>query len=180
MTAKNIAQSLDNFIDSYLQSPIELTVEFDNDWLSPCTKQDCKDGDTITWRPVKQEGENSFTAMEAALELKMDEQLKTFYCRYYADHFEAVAAQGSLSLLQVWNKDDFERLQQNLIGHVLMKRKLRQAETLFFALTDEEDFIISVLNSTGEVVLEQVGKEPKEVLASDLTSFIQSLTPYSD
>ncbi|MGB2426832.1 MAG: SecY-interacting protein Syd, partial [Alteromonas sp.] len=74
MNAKNIAQSLDNFIDSYLQSPIELTVEFDNDWLSPCTKQDCKDGDTITWRPVKQEGENSFTAMEAALELKMDEQ----------------------------------------------------------------------------------------------------------
>ncbi|MDM7860227.1 SecY-interacting protein [Alteromonas sp. ASW11-36] len=178
MTEKNIAQCLDNFIDQYMQLPAKHKVEFDSDWLSPCTAPDHTDGEYVNWRPVEQAGENSFAGMEEALELGMNEQLKSYYCRYYADHFEAMAARGPLSLLQVWNKDDFERLQQNLVGHVLMKRKLKQAETLFFALTDEEDFIISVLNSTGEVVLERVGKEPQEVLATDLASFIAQLKPH--
>ena len=58
-----------------------------------------------------------------------------------------------------------------------MKRRLRQRDTLFFAVTDEDDFVLSVLNETGEVVLERVGKEPQEILATDLTSFLQSLKP---
>ncbi len=50
---------------------------------------------------------------------------------------------------------DFERLQQNLIGHILMKQKLKQAITLFFAVTDEDDIILSVNNNTGEVWAEK-------------------------
>ena len=82
---------------------------------------------------------------------------------------------GACELLQVWNEEDFERLQQNLIGHLLMKKRLKQAPTLFFALTDEDDFVLSVLNSTGEVVLEQVGRPPQKVISPSLPAFIATL-----
>jgi SecY interacting protein Syd len=80
-------------------------------------------------------------------------------------------------LLQPWNQGDFERLQQNLVGHILMKRRLKQPETFFIALTDEDDFILTVHNTSGEVMLEQVGLLPKEVVAPNLAEFLQSIQP---
>jgi len=59
----------------------------------------------------------------------------------------------------------------------LMKKRLKQAPTLFFALTDEDDFVLSVLNETGEVVLEQVGRPPKEIISPSLGDFIATLSP---
>ena len=59
----------------------------------------------------------------------------------------------------------------------MMKRRLRQPVTLFFALTDDENFILSVDNETGEVVLEPVGKPATQVIASSLAAFIEGLTP---
>ena len=58
-----------------------------------------------------------------------------------------------------------------------MKKRLKQEPTLFFALTDEDDFVLSVLNSTGEVVLEQVGRPPKKVISPSLPEFIATLRP---
>ncbi len=58
-----------------------------------------------------------------------------------------------------------------------MKRRLKQPETLFVALPDEDDFILRVDNSSGEVMLEQVGLLPKEVVAANLADFIHSLQP---
>jgi SecY interacting protein Syd len=80
-------------------------------------------------------------------------------------------------LLQPWNQGDFERLQQNLVGHILMKRRLKQPETFFIALTDEDDFILTVDNASGEVMLEQVGLLPKELVAPNLATFITSIVP---
>jgi SecY interacting protein Syd len=82
-----------------------------------------------------------------------------------------------LSLLFAWNKDDFERLQENLIGHILMKRRLKQEETVFFAVTDEEDMIISVDNASGSVWVERVGCKPHKQLSDSLAQFISQLTP---
>lgn len=177
MSSEKLIQSLDTFIERYITQNSERLTEFDSDWLSPCAPSNATDGDWVTWKPVKQTDNNSFDDMEGALSIRMNDQLKAYYSCFYADHLDAQTERGNLTLLQVWNKDDFERLQQNLIGHVLMKRKLKQAITLFFAMTDEEDFIISVINDTGEVALEQVGKEPQEILAPDLATFIANLTP---
>jgi len=44
-------------------------------------------------------------------------------------------------------------------------------------LTDEEDFILTVVNESGEVALEQVGKEPSQILAPSLAAFLEQLTP---
>ena len=58
-----------------------------------------------------------------------------------------------------------------------MKQKLKQAETVFFAVTDEEDMIISLDNSSGEVWVERVGCKPHKKLSDSLVDFISQLTP---
>ncbi len=103
--------------------------------------------------------------------------IKTYYSSYWSEGLNASTARGGLQLLQAWNDDDFERLLQNMVGHVLMKRRLKQAETLFFAVTDDDDFIISLDNASGKVMLEQVGLEPKEVLAESLSEFLTQIEP---
>ena len=82
-----------------------------------------------------------------------------------------------MQYLQAWSKADFERLQQNLIGHLMMKARLKQSPTLFFAVTDEEDLNIVIDNIKGNVALEYVGKEPHKVLATSLAEFISQTTP---
>ncbi len=177
---KKLEQALDNFIDQYrtvAEQQGGLWAEYDEQWPSSCVAQPVSDGEWVEWQPVKQENEISFDNLSEALEVAIDPQLAGFFGRYFSDNLEASTQKGKLTLLQVWSADDLERLQQNLIGHVLMKRQLRQPITLFFALTDEEDFIISIDNQTGEVVLEQVGKLPCEVLAPNLAEFLAQLTP---
>ncbi|WP_100655900.1 SecY-interacting protein [Alteromonas flava] len=180
MTEKKLNQALDEFITRFTALPNDPRTEYDPEWLSPCLLEALAPGELAQWRPVLQSQSRSFADMEQALELALDPQLKAYFSRYYSDHIEAQAPQGKLTLLQIWNDDDAERLQQNLIGHVLMKRQLKQPETLFFALTDEEDFIVSVDNASGQVVLEQVGKPAQQVLAQDLAEFLATLQPLAE
>ena len=86
-------------------------------------------------------------------------------------------SRGKLLLLMVWNSDDVKRLQENIIGHIIMKRRLKQRETVFFATTEDDDILLSVLNGSGEVFLERVGQEVSEKLADNLASFIAQLQP---
>jgi SecY interacting protein Syd len=58
-----------------------------------------------------------------------------------------------------------------------MKQKLKQPLTLFFALTDDENMILSVNNDNGEVWVEKVGCEAHKKVADSLTCFIRMLTP---
>lgn len=180
MSEKVIA-ALDDFVQKYKdaakKNPEMLLVEYDNDWPSECYNQSGSAGDRVNWQPIKRSGDFNFSDLEAALEMKIHQDVISYYSAYWSDNLNAKTDKGYLQLLQPWNQDDFERLQQNLIGHILMKRRLKQPETLFVALTDEDDFILTVNNSSGEVMLEQVGLEPKEVVAPSLAVFIKSLQP---
>lgn len=173
----SLSQSFDHFIEEYQRIHQGLSIEFDPQWPSSCYQQQAKAGQMVAWRPILRESPGDFQSMERALNIQLDPQLKEFFGRYWSDNLNAKAPQGNLQLLQAWNADDFEQLQQNLVGHILMKRRLKQPETAFFALTDEEDFILSVELDSGQVVLEQVGLLPQQVLAKDLQSFITQLTP---
>jgi SecY interacting protein Syd len=177
----SLATSLDGFIEAYqklhLKEKKGLLIQYDEKWLSPCYMSVAEHDEWVNWQPRLREEPATFLGLEEALEISINTQLVNYFCRYWSDNLSAQSSRGELQLLQVWNQDDFVRLQQNLVAHVLMKRRLKQSDTLFFALTDEEDFMICVDNATGQVVLEQVGLEPKEVLAKDLASFIASLTP---
>ncbi|MDK2764093.1 SecY-interacting protein [Alteromonas sp. 07-89-2] len=177
--ALTISAQLDKFVSSYVeQAEAEgLKIAFDSVWPSPCYETTAQDGELVRWSPTLQSPVQSFSNVEEALSLKLNPDYCEYFTRYYSDNLKANAPQGRCELLQVFNSEDFERLQQNLIGHLLMKQRLRQAPTLFFGLTDEEDFILTVVNESGEVALEHVGREPAKILAPSLAVFIEQLTP---
>ena len=171
---------ISKYQDVYSHVPI---IEQDNDWPSPCevsyeSNESAPKGQTY-WQPVKVEcGEGlSFDNVESALELTLHQDIKTYFTSLYSESLDGICEEGELSLLFAWNKDDFQRLQENLIGHVLMKQRMKQKETLFFAVTDEEDMIISVDNETGSVWVERVGCEPHKKLAESLAQFIKKISP---
>lgn len=163
------------YIDINTANNSTLLTEYDHDWPSPCLLQEAVDGQMVPWQPVLQAPPLSMHNLSQGLEMQIDPQFAAFFSRYYSHDLPAIADRGELLLLQIWNEEDAERLQKNIIAHVLMKRRLKQRETLFFALTDQDDFIISVENSSGNVVLEQVGKEPQEVLANNIAEFLATL-----
>lgn len=177
----DVITSLHAFVQRYLdhhqhtQSP--LTTEWDADWLSPCQQGEPDETGHIHWLPVARTDISDFRDTERALEIDFHPDIKAFFGAYWSENLAASAPRGELQLLMPWNADDFARLQQNLIGHVLMKKRLKQPITLFFAVTDDDDFILSLDNQTGQVMLERVGLPAKEVLAENLASFLDELTP---
>ena len=70
-------------------------------------------------------------------------------------------------------------MQENLIGHLVMKRRLKETPTLFIATTESDTEIVSVCNLSGEVVIEQPGVKKREVLSSGIETFLISLQPVS-
>lgn len=163
-------------------------IERDEQWPSPCEVELQSDTHSY-WRPAlvcdttgasDTDEPLSFKNVESALDVELHQDIKTYFSTIYSSDIDAKCQEGNLSLLFPWNKDDFDRLQENIIGHILMKRKLKQAITVFFAVTDEEDMIISIDNESGEVWVEQVGCNPHKKLSDSIASFITTLSPNVD
>jgi len=176
------------YVNQYQQVHSHLPkIEQDDEWPSSCEvsnvygeiEHTALSLGEVFWQPVnlEKEQELNFDNVESALELTLHPDIKTYFTTIYSESLDATCEEGGLSLLFAWNKDDFQRLQENLIGHILMKQRLKQSETVFFAVTDEEDMIISIDNDTGSVWVERVGCEPHKLLAESLAQFISKLTP---
>ncbi|MGB2742495.1 MAG: SecY-interacting protein [Cognaticolwellia sp.] len=169
------------FSQDYLQSyqhrfkhlPI---TEKSEDWLSAC-EQGVHQEIFSLWQPISIDETLTFDNVEAALELALHHDIKAYFSTIYSDSLDATCSEGDLSLLFAWNQKDFSRLQENIIGHILMKTKLKQKITIFFALTDDDDHIISLDNEDGSIWVEKVGCEPHKKLADSLAEFILQLTP---
>ncbi len=151
-------------------------IEKDEQWPSPCLVNDYDD-EHQHWQPCEVEGKLTFDNVEQALELTIHDDFKTYFMTLYSDTLDASCDEGGLSLLFAWSEDDFQRLQENVIGHILMKRKLKQPVTLFFALTDDENIILTLDNDTGEVWVEKVGKKAHKKVANSLNDFVNTLLP---
>ncbi len=190
LTNTTLSQALlsftEQFIANYQQNNAgELpTTEFDEQWLSPCTNEKFSD-DLCRWQPVAIETliakelimqPLSFSNVEQALSLELHPDIKTYFTTVFSESIDTQCAEGNLSLLFAWNEDDFSRLQENIIGHIMMKQRLKQAETVFFAVTDEEDIIISVDNVSGEVWAERVGCKPHKKVAGSLLDLFNDIS----
>ena len=154
-------------------------IEQDADWPSPCEQGQAGDNN-VYWQPVPCPDELSFANVEQALKLELHPDYKTLFTRSYSNHLPANCDDGWLELLQTWSCDDFQRLQENLIGHIMMKRKRKQPETLFFAVTDNDEILLSIVNQTGEVWAERAGQEPHRRIATSVSEFLNQLKPVVD
>ncbi len=88
----------------------------------------------------------------------------------YRDTYDA-------SLLQTWSEEDFQRVQENLIGHLVVQKRLKLAPTLFIATLESERDVISVCNLSGEVIKETLGTAKRITLSPSLASFLSHLEP---
>lgn len=133
--------------------------------------------DEVWWQPRPFTLPATLEAVERALDIQLQEAITAFYTTQFAGDMTACADGRRVSLLQVWSEEDFVRLQENLIGHLVMKRRLKQTPTLFIATTASEQEIISLCNLSGEVILEQPGTKKQQILADDLQMFLKNLQP---
>jgi len=103
-----------------------------------------------------------------------------FYTAQFAGDMMGTYAGHRVSLVQVWSEDDFVRVQENLIGHLVMKRRLKHSPTLFIATTESELEVVSVCNLNGEVIIEQLGTQKRQIISPSIESFLISLQPLSE
>lgn len=142
---------------------------------SPCLLDSTSE--KVFWQPQPFTLPKDLDAVSRGIDLVIQESVVAFYTTQFAADMKAKYGELSLTLLQVWNEDDFERVQQNLLGHLVMKRRLKHSPTLFIATTEDDAEIISIDNLTGNVVLEILGKQTHQVLSSTLGEFLDKLTP---
>lgn len=177
-----VKAALDAFVRRYLACYEQAGRHYpsqpeDPDWPSPCVMDKTNEDGEPFWRPVKRPQESDLSAMADALALQLHPGIAPYFCTFYSDPLDATCKGYALQLLLPWNEQDFERLQQNLIGHVLMKRRLKQPETLFIACGANDEGIVAVDNRTGEVWVEWPGKLPHQKLADNLVQFLDELMP---
>ncbi|ELZ5938547.1 SecY-interacting protein [Providencia sp. 21OH12SH02B-Prov] len=121
--------------------------------------------------------DKNLNKVATALDIELQPMIHPFYTTQLAGDMKAQFQGHTLNLVQVWNEDDFIRLQENLIGHLVTQKRLKLSPTLFIATLESDLEMISLCNLTGEIILEKFGSKEKQVLAPDLIHFIQQLSP---
>ncbi|QHM72248.1 SecY-interacting protein [Mixta intestinalis] len=144
---------------------------------SPCVVENREEG--VLWQPRPFDAEPQLAAVERALDLQLQPAVVDYYTTQYAGDMQAMLDQQPITLLQVWSEADFVRVQENLIGHLVMKRRLKQTPTLFIATTESDLDVISVCNLNGEVILETLGTPKRQILAPNIQTFLKNLQPFS-
>lgn len=175
--------ALDKFLLNYHQAYLtilgELPRYYPQGEISLCIQGEFSldTSEAVTWKPIKRDEAGSFVNLEHALELSLWPDINIFYGQYFAAPLLFDSKWGTGELLQAWNAADFDCLQQNIIGHLMMKKQLKQPLTWFIGLLDDGDKMLTVNNADGSVWVEIPGELPSQQLSSSLAEFIGSLSP---
>ena len=152
------------------------SCDADPEWRSSCIFETL--GDQSHWRPAEQTTPLSFEGLANAAEIPIHPDIQHFYGSFWAGSLQGKTDEGPLSLIQLWNEEDFERLIENLVGHLFMKMRSKQPFTVFFATTEEHsELFLSIDNATGKVLLEEPGKPPLREVETDIATFLNRLEP---
>lgn len=152
------------------------TQEYDCEWPSPCQVGEASDGN-IHWQMVAREVSINFNNIEKALDVTLHPSISELFCHVYSGYITAEFDGHPIELVQVWNEQDFSHLQENMIAHFMMQKRLKQPASMFIATCSDEMQVISILNETGQVQLETLGKKQEVILAESVAEFLQKLTP---
>jgi len=179
-----VRDALAEFMDHTMKTYPNLHAPFDPEWRSPAEigePFDAEAGRLIAWQPTARHPESAtadFEPLERALELTVHPDIKAYYGAYWAAGLEAEAVDGHVSLLFLWNPEDVERLNENLIGHAMNKQRAGGGMSVFFACTEpDSELFLSVDNESGAVLLEKPGFKPIRQVADNLAGFLTSLVP---
>ena len=152
--------------------------EYDPEWRSDCEFSVLPEQGISRWRPAPQSPRVDFSGLANAVEQPIHEDICAFYGSFWSGHFEAESQEGHVSLIQLWNPEDFDRLIANLIGHLLSKQRARQGFTVFVANTEpDSQLFLSIDNESGRVLLEEPGRAPIRVVEDNIATFLDRLTP---
>jgi len=176
------AQALAQFAQDYSKACENETgnlpqVTHDETWRSPCEATNAREGDLIEWQACEQLPHHDFSAVEEALEITFHDDIKSFYATQYSASLFGNFNDLQCELLQVWNADDMERLSTNIVGHILMQRKLKQSYTIFIGCLVNCEKMLSIDNETGAVLAEIPGQDNRQELAPSIVSFLSQLQP---
>ena len=179
MTKTALGNLLERIQNTHLQRfKRPACIDFDPDWRSPCEIGDPSADKRIRWQHIARTNA-SLNSLEQALQLTLHPCISAYYCSYWFPGLTATHAEGELELLGVWNGDDFDNLQANIIGHVLQQRRARAPASVFFALPlAEDEYCLSIDNDSGSVVLERIGANKQRHIANSLAEFLDQLTPH--
>ncbi|WP_127958713.1 SecY-interacting protein [Serratia microhaemolytica] len=142
---------------------------------SPCiveNRDEC-----VLWLPQPFLPAATLKQVETAFDIVLRPEGHAFYTQQYAGDMPAQFAGQDLTLLQVWSQQDFIRLQQNLIGHLVTQKARKLSPTLFLATVPAETAVISLCNISGNVLLEQLGSTQRQLLSPSLADFLLVLQP---
>lgn len=133
--------------------------------------------DKIIWQPQPFTEQQNVNAVERAMGIVVQPAVHAFYTTQFAGDMRARFGNQTMTLLQTWSEEDFQRVQENLIGHLVTQKRLKLAPTLFIATLDSELDVIAVANLNGEVIKETLGTRKRDVLAPSLAEFLNQLDP---
>jgi len=148
-------------------------VCLDNEWRSPCEVGEGKDKETIQWQYTSREQAYEFENIEHALEMTLHHDVISYYGSGYSGSMFVIVDEMQIELLQVWNDEDLSRLGENIIGHLLMQKKLKHSPTVFIGCVVNSDTMLSIDNNSGEVVSEVAGNKQRTLIASSLDEFLE-------
>ncbi len=131
----------------------------------------------VRWQPIKREQFADFSNVEQGIGLTLHSDIKTFYASQFAADMPVLFQGEHLVLIQVWSDEDLTRLQENILGHLVMQKRLKNEPSVFIASTKDERELISICNTSGKVIKEKIGTNERVVIAKQMVDFINVLIP---